>query len=310
MSPSPRSRGRRGPGRLGARHRRGPGPADLAGAGDRRCGRRPGGVLHGARPGLARAPRYDERHQRPAGAGLACRVVDSRGFASAAGARRAAVRLHRAGRAVRQGPADQPDLRHLLRVVWVGLVPLSLLLGPVWKAISPVARPSTGASRRSPAATPTAGCYDYPDWLGHWPAALGLYAFVWMELVYPHGTELGPVRLWLAAYAAVMLVGGALFGNTFYERADPFEVYSTLVAKLSVWGRRDDAAGGPQPAGQPRHHARPGRAGRGARRCCSAAPRSTRFKDSTRWLSFIRAPRVAVPAQQPGAARLLPRRRR
>jgi hypothetical protein len=38
-----------------------------------------------------------------------------------------------------------------------------------------------------------------------------------------------------------MLIGGALFVNVFYARADPFEVYSSLVAKLSVWGRRDGA---------------------------------------------------------------------
>ena len=63
---------------------------------------------------------------------------------------------------------------------------------------------------------------------------------MWLELVYPYSTELGPVRLWCAVYVAVMLVGGALFGSTFYERADPFEVYSSLVAKLSVWGRRGD----------------------------------------------------------------------
>ncbi len=31
-----------------------------------------------------------------------------------------------------------------------------------------------------------------------------------------------------------MLVGGALFGNAFYENADPFEVYSTLVGRLSA----------------------------------------------------------------------------
>jgi hypothetical protein len=34
-----------------------------------------------------------------------------------------------------------------------------------------------------------------------------------------------------------MLVGGALFGTAFYERGDPFEVYSSLVGKLSIWGR-------------------------------------------------------------------------
>jgi hypothetical protein len=83
--------------------------------------------------------------------------------------------------------------------------------------------------------------YTYPARLGYWPAAVGLFAFVWIELVYPHSTELGPVRLWCAAYLAVMLVGGALFGNTWLARADPFEVYSTLVGHLSVWGRRDGA---------------------------------------------------------------------
>ncbi|WP_309646998.1 hypothetical protein [Nocardioides sp.] len=121
---------------------------------------------------------------------------------------------------------------------WVGLVPLSLFLGPFWKAISPVRTINLVFARLS-GSDPEVGVFDYPRWLGHWPAALGLFAFVWMELVYPFMTELGPVRLWCAIYVAVMLVGGALFGNTFYEHADPFEVYSSLVAKLSVWGSRD-----------------------------------------------------------------------
>ena len=122
---------------------------------------------------------------------------------------------------------------------WVGLVPLSLLLGPVWKAISPV-RAINGAFARVSGSDPGAGMFTYPARLGQWPAAFGLLAFVWMELVYPHSTELGPVRLWCAAYLAIMLVGGALFGSVFYENADPFEVYSTLVSRLSAWGRRGD----------------------------------------------------------------------
>lgn len=121
---------------------------------------------------------------------------------------------------------------------WVGLVPLSLLVGPAWKALSPV-RTINLAFAKVSGGDPDTGLFTYPERLGHWPAAIGLYAFVWLELVYPYSTELGPVRLWVAAYVAVMLVGGALFGNTFYERADPFEVYSTLVSRLSIWGRRD-----------------------------------------------------------------------
>ena len=81
--------------------------------------------------------------------------------------------------------------------------------------------------------------YAYPARLGYWPAAAGLFAFVWLELVYPGSTDLGPVRLWVAAYLGIMLIGSAVWGTTFLARADPFEVYSSLVAKLSVWGRRD-----------------------------------------------------------------------
>jgi hypothetical protein len=121
-------------------------------------------------------------------------------------------------------------------LLWVGFVPLSLLFGPVYRAVSPV-RTINLLFARLTGGDPDRGLLDYPERLGLWPAALGLYAFVWMELVYPYATELGPVRLWCAAYVGLMLVGGALFGNGFYARADPFEVYSTLAAKMSVWGR-------------------------------------------------------------------------
>ena len=125
---------------------------------------------------------------------------------------------------------------------WVGLPIASLLLGPVWRAVSPVRTIHSFVRRLTgDAGDPGRGLYDYPERLGYWPAALGLFAFVWIELVYPHGTELGPVRLWCAVYVGVMLIGGAVFGSAFYERADPFEVYSTLLSKLSIWAQASDS---------------------------------------------------------------------
>lgn len=125
-------------------------------------------------------------------------------------------------------------------LLWVGLIPASLLLGPVWRTISPVRTINAGFARLA-GTDPETGMYAYPKRLGYWPAAVGLFAFVWLELVYPYSTELGPVRLWLAAYVAAMLVGGALFGHRFYAYGDPFEVFSTLISKVSVWGRRHAA---------------------------------------------------------------------
>ncbi|MBD8868736.1 hypothetical protein [Nocardioides donggukensis] len=125
-------------------------------------------------------------------------------------------------------------------LLWVGIVPLSLLFGPFYRAISPVRTVNLLLARVS-GSDPDVGLRDYPARLGYWPAAAALFGFVWFELVYPFNGELGPARLWCAAYVGVMLVGGAVFGNRFYEYADPFEAYSTLVGRLSVWGRHEGA---------------------------------------------------------------------
>lgn len=132
-----------------------------------------------------------------------------------------------------------PVLGTFYVLVWVGLVPASLLLGPVVKAVSPV-RTLNLLLARATGGDPATGLMTYPARLGYWPAALGLFAFVWQELVNPQSAYLGSVRLWLAGYLAIMLIGAAVFGDVWLERADPFEVYSSLLAKLSAWGRDGD----------------------------------------------------------------------
>ena len=131
-----------------------------------------------------------------------------------------------------------PFLGTFYVLLWVGIVPASLLLGPFFRAVSP-ARTISMLFARVSGVPEGEGLYAYPARLGYWPAAVGLFSFVWLELVYPSSTDLGPVRLWVAAYLGIMLIGSAVWGTTFLARADPFEVYSSLVAKLSIWGRRD-----------------------------------------------------------------------
>lgn len=123
-------------------------------------------------------------------------------------------------------------------LLWVGIVPASLLLGSFYRAISPV-RTLHLLLARATGGEPGQGMRAYPARLGYWPAALGLLAFVWFELVSPNSTDLGAVRLWLAAYVGTMLVGAAVFGDSWLEHADPFEVYSSFVARMSPWARID-----------------------------------------------------------------------
>jgi hypothetical protein len=133
---------------------------------------------------------------------------------------------------------NNPALGTFYVLVWVGLVPASLLFGRVVRAFSPV-RTINLLLARATGGDPSRGLATYPARLGVWPAAVGLFAFVWQELVNPQSAYLDSVRVWLAAYLAIMLIGAAVFGDEWLERADPFEVYSDLLARLSAWGRED-----------------------------------------------------------------------
>src|SRR4029078_2299660 len=106
--------------------------------------------------------------------------------------------------------------------IWVGMVVASLLFGRVWKAISPFRLINGGLARLS-RGDPDVGVLTYPEKLGMWPAAVGLYAFVWMELVYTHNVDLGPVRLWMAIYLALLILGGGLLWKPVRERRDACE---------------------------------------------------------------------------------------
>ena len=239
-----------------------------------------------------REPRYDAATSgRPAPAWLA-RLVDSAGWRIALRGLGLALTLYTATAAVfGKDLLTNPVFGIFYVWWWVGLIPLSVLIGPVWRAISPVRTINLAFARLS-GSEPDRGIYDYPERLGHWPAAVGLFAFVWLELVYPYGTELGPVRLWCAVYVAVMLLGGALFGNRFYESADPFEVYSTLVSRLSVWGRRDRRLVVRSPlANLDTTPVRPGLVAVVAVLFGSTAFDS--FKDSARWVQFVQSTDVS-----------------
>jgi hypothetical protein len=191
-----------------------------------------------------REPRYADARSgphsgRPLPAGLA-RLLDSDGWAWAL----RVLGLLLAGYfawALLAGPdlVTNPVFGTFYALLWVGIVPASLLFGRVFRAMSPL-RTINALFARATGGDPARGVAAYPEWLGYWPAAIGLFAFVWQELVNPNQAFIGPLRLWLAAYAAAMLVGAAVFGDTWLSRADPFEAYSDLLAKLSPWARRDD----------------------------------------------------------------------
>jgi hypothetical protein len=135
------------------------------------------------------------------------------------------------------GPQDGdnalPGVFYVL--LWVGLVALSLAIGPVWRAVSPVRTVYRllPPSRRAPPLT-------YPERLGYWPGAAGLFAFVWLELASPDPGSLAAVKTWLLVYVVVTFAGACAFGTRWNARADPFEVYGVVASRLSPLRRNDD----------------------------------------------------------------------
>jgi hypothetical protein len=119
---------------------------------------------------------------------------------------------------------------------WVGLVPASLLLGPVWRTVNPLRLVHRGLRVLLPTA-PGAGRLPR---LGLWPATASLLVFLWLELVYPDRAEPTTVAVFLIGYAVVQVALALWFGEEWFAHGDGFEVYSSVVARLSPWGRRDD----------------------------------------------------------------------
>ncbi|MFI5804200.1 hypothetical protein [Streptomyces sp. NPDC051561] len=139
------------------------------------------------------------------------------------------------------GPDDPernpaPGAVHVL--LWVGLVPASLLLGPVWRLLNPL-RTAHLLLCRALGRDPTAG-RPLPPRLGLWPAAAGLLAYTWLELASPDSASSAALLTFLGCYAVVHLAGALRYGTHWFADADAFEAYSTLLAHLSPLGRRRD----------------------------------------------------------------------
>src|SRR5690606_38126537 len=108
-------------------------------------------------------------------------------------------------------------------VVWAGLMGVSVVLGDVWRALSPFDTMAAIAqwvrTRRRPALTA-----DLPDHgdvrTSHWIAAAGALGFVWLELCYhrPEGPRV--LAVVITGYSIVMLAGAARVGRRWLRTAE------------------------------------------------------------------------------------------
>ena len=123
--------------------------------------------------------------------------------------------------------------------MWVALVPISLLLGQFWRTTNPLLTIHRGLCAIA-RIDPQQGLVSLPAGVGVWPAAVGLFGFGWLELVQPDRTTLAVLRLWALAWLVILILGAIVFGQGWIGAADPFEVYASTIAQMSIWRRVGD----------------------------------------------------------------------
>jgi hypothetical protein len=133
-------------------------------------------------------------------------------------------------------PEDNLGVYGFYITFWVGLVPASLLLGPVWRRVNPL---RTLHTLLAPIAGPPPAD-DRLDRIGLWPAAGALLLYAWLELAYPGRAQPSTVGLFLVCYGVAQLLAGLWWGPGWFAHGDGFEVYSTLLGRLAPIGRRTD----------------------------------------------------------------------
>ena len=119
-------------------------------------------------------------------------------------------------------------------IFWLGVPALSVLLGNVWRALSPwraiadlyVWLRELGGAEARPLA-------EYPQRLGRWPGAVTLFAFATLELAYSDPASPRALAFAIALYTYVALFGMAACGREAWTRhGEGFAVYFGLFARI------------------------------------------------------------------------------
>ena len=129
-------------------------------------------------------------------------------------------------------------------LMWVGVQVLSVLFGNVWSALSPfdtiAALASWVRARRRPVRVVDHPADESLVW-SHWPAALGVFGFVWLELCYHSQAEPRVIARVITGYSVVVLALAARHGRRWLRTGEAFAALFGMLALLAPFHR--DAEG-------------------------------------------------------------------
>ena len=106
-------------------------------------------------------------------------------------------------------------------IFWLGFAAASVLLGDVFRAFNPwraIARAVAGVAKLAAGGSLPAPL-PYPERLGRWPAAAGIFAFAFMELAATNGDMPQNIVIATLVYSAATWIAMALYGIEPLDRA-------------------------------------------------------------------------------------------
>jgi len=121
-------------------------------------------------------------------------------------------------------------------IFWVGLAYVSAFAGNLWELINPWRTLFEGAERLYRLACGTEWSLRLPYWpaLGVWPACLLLFAFAWIELVYPSPAVPAHIAGFAAAYSILTLLGMLVFGRDIWlQHGEVFTIVFGTFARFA-----------------------------------------------------------------------------
>lgn len=192
-----------------------------------------------------RQPKFEDEHPRPLGERLSRALLGLpvQALCGLVGVFLLGVAIY-AGLEGTAAPDRNFSLTFIFVTTWLGFPFFSAILGDLFRPFNPwraVGR-AVGAAFAAIAGERPAHL-AYPERLGRWPAAIGLLAVVWLEVVYAGaGTGLEPDTLAVATlvYSAYTLAMMAVFGvEEWCERGEVFSVYFGMFGRLGIFGVRD-----------------------------------------------------------------------
>ena len=121
-------------------------------------------------------------------------------------------------------------------IVWVGVPLASLLVGDVWQALNPfdtlaaIGQFVRGRKTlRSPEPLPDDGTIA----TSYWPAVVGLFAFMWLELCYHDRSDISRLAIIVTAYSVAVLAGATRYGRAWLRTGEAFGAYFGLIARMA-----------------------------------------------------------------------------